>query len=136
MGPNGVLYGVTMDGGNPGYSNCGDGCGTVFALKPPVSPGAAWDEKILYRFDRGAGDGFYPNSGVIIGTRGALYGTTSDTAFILVPPCSEGAAWTESILATFTGENGFAPESGLIAVDGMLFGTTSLGGSTWIFGRG
>jgi uncharacterized repeat protein (TIGR03803 family) len=134
VGPNGVLYGVTMMGGNPGYSNCGGGCGTVFALKPPVSPGTAWDEKILYRFDRDAGDGFYPNSGVIIGTRGALYGTTSDTAFRLIPPSAEGGAWTESILATFTGENGFAPESGLIGVHGVLYGTTSLGGSAWIPG--
>jgi uncharacterized repeat protein (TIGR03803 family) len=132
VGPNGVLYGVTMMGGNQGYSSCGDGCGTVFALKPPVSAGAAGDEKMLYWFNRNAGDGFYPNSGVIIGARGALYGTTSDTAFQLIPPSSEGGAWTESILATFTGENGFAPESGLIGVDGVLYGTTSLGGSAWI----
>jgi uncharacterized repeat protein (TIGR03803 family) len=70
-GPNGSLYGVTQNGG-------ANGLGTVFELKPPRSPGAAWSEGVLFSF--GGADGAEPETNLAIGpgpgTAFALYGTT------------------------------------------------------------
>src|SRR5579871_4167998 len=48
----GNLYGTTQGGG---VGNCRiapppGGCGTVFELTPPSTPGGAWTETVLYRF--------------------------------------------------------------------------------------
>jgi uncharacterized repeat protein (TIGR03803 family) len=71
----GALYGTTTTGGS--YA-CGsdEGCGTIFKLSPPAKPGGAWSESVLYRFTGTHGDGWAPESGVIQGADGSLYGTT------------------------------------------------------------
>jgi uncharacterized repeat protein (TIGR03803 family) len=69
LGPSGVLYGTTYDGG-------ANGCGMVFQLAPPASPGGSWSTIILYSFEGGA-DGFGPN-GPVLGPDGTLYGTTEN----------------------------------------------------------
>jgi hypothetical protein len=78
MDGNGVLYGVTAQGG--AYTNCFDGpgsaCGTVYSLTPPASPGGAWTETVLWSFGASAIDGSTPN-GIVIGRDGVLYGTTT-----------------------------------------------------------
>jgi len=129
---NGELYGTTASGG-------GNNSGTVFALNPPVSPGASWSETVLYRFI----DGDEPIGGVAIGSGGVLYGTTSGggashvgTVFALAPPSEPGAAWKETVLHSFAGvADGNYPAAGLLNVSGpqgasVLFGTTSGNGST------
>ena len=143
IGSGGVLYGSTQYGGycNSG-SSYGRGCGTVFSLTPPVSPGGAWTEADLYKFADGtvgASDGTNPYAGVVIGSGGVLFGTTQyggsagyGTAFSLTPPTSPGGAWTESILHNFTyGTNdGLIPQGGVvISRTGVLYGTTNLGGT-------
>ena len=51
-GPSGhpVLYGTTNYGGT---TSCYLGCGTVFSLTPPASPGGSWTEAVLYSFQGG-----------------------------------------------------------------------------------
>ncbi|MGC9951707.1 MAG: choice-of-anchor tandem repeat GloVer-containing protein [Bryobacteraceae bacterium] len=130
MGKSGALYGTTFGGGAWGY-------GTVFELIPPPTAGGVWKEKALYSFTGQNGDGIGPYSGVIIGTDGALYGATSGggtanygTVFELRP--NGGGAWTETILHSFTGQNGDGayPEAGLIfGASGVLYGTTYGGGT-------
>jgi uncharacterized repeat protein (TIGR03803 family) len=74
LGPNGELYGTTQAGGMTAY--CGSsGCGTVFELLPPSSPGGSWTEVILHSFTGGS-DGNSPN-GLTLGLNGTLYGTTA-----------------------------------------------------------
>jgi uncharacterized repeat protein (TIGR03803 family) len=129
-GKSGALYGTTFGGGAWGY-------GTVFELIPPPTAGGVWKEKALYSFTGQNGDGIGPYSGVIIGTDGALYGATSGggtanygTVFELRP--NGGGAWTETILHSFTGQNGDGayPEAGLIfGASGVLYGTTYGGGT-------
>jgi hypothetical protein len=68
IGTGGVLYGTTGPGGSLGD-------GTVFSLTPPLSPGGSWTESVLYNFTGGS-DGSGPE-GVVIGSGGVLYGTTS-----------------------------------------------------------
>jgi uncharacterized repeat protein (TIGR03803 family) len=84
----GVLFGTTAGGG---ISDCAfGGCGIVFSLKPPPSPGDAWTETVLHGFTKSEGSN--PEGGVVIGT-GVLYGTTyiggtagNGTVFSLTPP--------------------------------------------------
>jgi uncharacterized repeat protein (TIGR03803 family) len=140
IGKGGVLYGTTSQGG----TFCAYGCGTVFSLTPPTSPGGSWTEAVLYNF-AGGGDGIQPSSGVVIGSGGVLYGTTAQggtgyctgvgcgTIFSLTPPASPGGAWTETVLYSFAGGgDGAAPAlaPGLtIGSNGLLYGTTSEGGT-------
>ena len=131
IGEDGVLYGTTKNGGAYGV-------GTVFSVTPPASPGGAWIETVLYSF-RGGSDGASPNSPLLIGSGGALYGTTSGggnyfgtstgngTAFSLTPPAPPGGRWTEEVIHTFcvTSSDGCVPTSGLaVGPEGVLYGTT------------
>jgi len=75
VGPGGALYGTSNMGGLACQLSS-EGCGTIFSLTPPASPGGAWTEKILYTFTDG-NDGAWPIIGVTLGTDGVLYG--SDT---------------------------------------------------------
>jgi hypothetical protein len=77
FGKNGVLYGTTSYGGVMTGSSCffEYGCGIVFQLTSPASAGGAWTEQVLYRFTD-ASEGGEPNSGLVVGTDGALFGTT------------------------------------------------------------
>jgi len=65
----GSLYGATHDSGDP---TCD--CGTVFKLAPKAS--GEWHETILHTF-RGNGDGAGPHGGLILDTKGSVYGATA-----------------------------------------------------------
>jgi uncharacterized repeat protein (TIGR03803 family) len=126
LGKAGVLYGTTGLGGSSGY-------GTVFELIPGKN-GAPWTESALYSFSGGP-DGAYARYGVVLDTKGNLYGTTgvgttnSGVVYELTPPAKKGGAWTESVLWTFSGgSDGGDTTAGLLLSGGMLYGTTSLGG--------
>ncbi len=140
MGKSGALYGTTSVGGDAGSPiGCnGLGCGTVYELTPPSTPGGTWTETVPYRFT-GGNDGGNPAAGLTIGPNGVLYGTTEyggasadGVAFALTPPSSPGGVWTQTVLHTFTGQNGDGafPWSGLtIGPHGVLYGTTTAGGT-------
>ena len=140
IGQGGVLFGTTCDGGTNGY-------GTVFSLRPPESPGGAWNETIIHNFT-GSGDGSGPCGGLVFGKDGLLYGATeyggiagAGTVFSITPPSARGGAWTETVLYNFAGgSDGQAPSAGVvIGQHGVLYGTTSQGGirkSSCVFGSG
>jgi hypothetical protein len=130
----GVLYGTTSEFGGPGG-------GTVFQLVPPVVPGDAWTENILYGFGSAAGDGESPAASLIFDSAGNIYGTTEmislcssgcGTAFQLSPPALPGGDWTETVLHSFgTGKDGSSIAGGLIlGKNGVFFGVTRIGGTT------
>ena len=146
----GNLYGTTAVEGLSG--GCGlNGCGTVFKLAPPASPGDTWNLTTIYSFTGINGDGGNPMGALILDASGNLYGTTNagglntgqcfpfpftqttgcGTVFELV---NSSGTYTEKILYSFTGGNdGGNPynfSAGLIAdASGDLYGTTALGGS-------
>jgi hypothetical protein len=135
IGGGGVLYGTTEFGGSGGCVSSSPGCGTVFSLTPPASPGGAWTETIIEDFN-GTTGGAYP-TGVTLSSGGALYGTTAEgggvtcyyaayscgTVFSLTPPASPGGAWTEEVLYDFTGTStGTGPGGLVIGPAGVLYG--------------
>jgi hypothetical protein len=150
IGPGGVLYGTTFDGGTA--SGCilkpHTGCGAVFQLTPPSTPGGAWGETVIHVFTGANGDGAYPASALVLGKNGVLYGTTPfggdatspcnffgaigcGIVYQLTPPATPGGAWTESILHSFTGQNGDGSIPGPLTLssDGVLYGPAQHGGT-------
>jgi uncharacterized repeat protein (TIGR03803 family) len=84
LGENGVLYGTTQHGGNVAFDSVCPatyytlaGGGIVFELMPPLAPGGAWTETVLHSFTGQDGDGALPEAGLVLSTKGVLYGTTS-----------------------------------------------------------
>jgi uncharacterized repeat protein (TIGR01451 family) len=158
----GNLYGVTQHGGSDSPFDCPGalvsslyeyGCGVVFKLSPPSSPGM-WTETVLYTFTGGA-DGGIPEGGLIADAQGNFYGTTQyggnpttpecagsafgsaltgcGVVFKLSPPSSGSGPWTETVLYAFQGGNDGAFPVASVTMDdrGVLFGTTLWGGGTF-----
>jgi uncharacterized repeat protein (TIGR03803 family) len=122
----GNLYGTTAGGGSAG-------AGTIYKLAPS---GASWTESVLYNFRGGVLDGKLPNSGVLVGSLGKLYGTTvsggqtlNNGTFYEITP---GVTWTETGLFSFPGGAGGASvyDYGKVIQDssGNFYGTTYVGG--------
>lgn len=141
IGPNGTLYGTTYAGGNVSCDG-GQGCGTVFNLKPrPIACPAAfctWRKTVLYRFNGGndganplLGDLVFDHAGNIFGSTGngggvACSGLGCGTVFELSPVAG---AWQENVLYAFSGSDGENPYAGVVFDQaGNLYGTTKFGG--------
>jgi uncharacterized repeat protein (TIGR03803 family) len=143
----GNLYGVTAYGGS---GNCvllgGDvGCGIVYQMTPPATPGGSWTETVIYSF-QGGNDGYLPQGDLTFDPAGNLYGATEfgggfgttcnpfyqycGTVFELSPPKQKGGHWIEKVLYSFKGgTDGANPNGGLVFDQyGALYGTTYWGG--------
>jgi uncharacterized repeat protein (TIGR03803 family) len=140
---NGILYGTTHDGGASGK-------GTVFELRPPATPGAAWTPIVLHSF-AGGSDGFGGFAPVVRGARGELYGSANGGAlgrglvFELMPPAATDGQWTKRVLYSFSSQNGDGDEvrPGVVVGPDLatgrktaLYGTTVHGGVPVEEGRG
>jgi uncharacterized repeat protein (TIGR03803 family) len=122
QGTDGNFYTTTSQGG-------ASSLGTVIQLTP------AGAVTVLHTFTGGSADGAIPRSGLIQGTNGNFYGTTSQggasnlgTVIQLTP------AGTVTVLHAFTGGNadGANPEADLIqGTDGNFYGTTFSGGASY-----
>jgi len=123
----GNLYGTTLIGGS--------GVGVVFKLTPKAS--GRWREDVIYTFIC-CSNGIGPASGLVFDAAGDLYGTTNGggvyncgIVFELTP--NQDGTWSESVIHSFTGQDGSNPRSYLILDKaGNIYGTTPGGG----FGQG
>src|SRR5689334_1300649 len=103
--------------------------GCAFPLPFPGTVFAQAKEKVLHSFGSGT-DGGYPFGG-LVNLNGTLYGTTQvggdhDQGAVFALDRKTGA---ETIVYSFAGgADGADPEASLIAVNGMLYGTTNYGG--------
>ena len=151
FGPDGSLYGTTVEGG---VNGCFNGCGTVFNLKPPATACKTalcpWTETVLYRFTGGSDGGQPSGVDLTFDQLGNIYGTTGaggyqggdcsasggcGVVFELTP---SNGGWTESVIYTFTGgSDGASPAAGVIFDQaGNLYGTTWTGGNPGCFAGG
>jgi uncharacterized repeat protein (TIGR03803 family) len=133
----GNIYGTASTGGN---ETCEPTCGTVFKLS---RKGSGWVFSPIYSFH--GSDGDTPESGVIIGPDGNLYGTTmaggalgQGVVYRLQPPPIACQAvlcpWTETVLHSFAGNpDGSGPGFGSLVFDktGNIYGTTIGGGANY-----
>ena len=150
FGPDGALYGTTVNGGAWNYP-CNLGCGTVYRLSPPAvcTPGnCAWSELTIRDFEGGL-DGALPEFGALVfDTAGRSYGTTAagghsrggaGTVFSIWR-ASNG--WDTSLLWSFdTPEfpehDGVSPYNGLVMLnDDTMLGTTLQGGNAGLGNEG
>jgi len=142
----GNLYGATMFGGGHG-TTCNafyQYCGAVFELSPPKKKGGKWTEKVLHGF-KGPSDGANPNGGLVLDSKGTIYGTTSTggfncphhsgegcgTVFKLAPAINKGQSWSETVIHRFNPgqSDGASPPAGVVFdAKGRLCGTTQTGG--------
>ena len=135
----GNLYGTTYGGGAGRY-------GTVYKLSP--QSGGTWTESIVHSFRSQQSDGRYPFAGLMIDTKGNLYGTTSQggtgttcgssgcgTVFVLMP---KAGSWIEKIIHNFEGgtTDGASPAASVVLHAGKLYGTTQVGGAGGSFNSG
>jgi uncharacterized repeat protein (TIGR03803 family) len=115
----GTLYGTTYQGGK--------GVGTVYSIS---SSGV---ETVLHSF-QGQSDGGYPEAPVL-DVNGTLYGTTFNGGvktgrYYHGTVYSISASGVHTVLHKFKGAaDGAYPGTGLISVNGTLYGTTPNGGS-------
>lgn len=96
----------------------------------------------LYNFVGFPSDGNQPLGSLTPGPGGVLYGTTASggganagTVYALMPPATGQAAWTETVIHSFSGSDGAAPQ-GTLVIDGKgnLYGTAVEGGPAGSFG--
>jgi uncharacterized repeat protein (TIGR03803 family) len=128
----GALYGTTAGYGLNDH-------GRVFQLTPPLGGTGAWIATTLYTFTGGS-DGAQPEASLIFDNTGALYGTTyqggssdAGTVFKLSPPSTQGGAWTQQVLHSFSfpivPTDGAFPHAPLLLLGDTFYGTTFYGGA-------
>jgi uncharacterized repeat protein (TIGR03803 family) len=128
QGSDGNFYGTAQFGGSS--TNCIGGCGVVFKITPN---GVL---TTLHSFD--GSDGSWPLAGLVQGSDGNLYGTTSGG--VTSQNCSNGCGTVFQIttngdfttLHAFTGPEGREPHAGLVqGSDGNFYGTAYAGGASF-----
>lgn len=132
----GSLYGTTSGGGTGSSSNFGNG--TVFKVTPSGT------ERVLHRFGGYPNDGAFPTAGLTV-AQNILYGTTISGGN---GPCYDqyrnpagcGTIFKVTRLGKETAlhvfgnaigsqQDGVEPAAGLTFLNGVLYGTTTLGGN-------
>lgn len=116
IGPGGTLYATTQ---GPSLR-----LGLAIALAPPSASRGDWTEYQIYAFP-GSPNAGGPFAGVV-SESASLFGTTftggdegcgadfgCGTVYQLAPGPTHGSAWTGSLLHTFIGSDGNAPEAAL-----------------------
>src|SRR5580704_2568309 len=126
----GSIYGTTADGGN--LSACGgSGCGTIFKL---TNTNGQWTKTTVYAFSGSDGDG--PISPLTHDTAGNLYGATAYGGNLNCTYYQPGCGVVfkvdpkgkETVLHTFSGNDGLFPGGGVLVYGNALYGTTIEGG--------
>lgn len=131
----GTLYGTTEEGGSYHHQGLQHGAGTLFSIDPVTG-----SEKLVYRFQDG-NDGAVP-TGHLVQLSGTLYGTTraggNQTGGDCYPGCGtifslDPSTGVEKGLYVFCSQqnctDGAGPDAGVNHVNGILYGTTSVGGA-------
>jgi uncharacterized repeat protein (TIGR03803 family) len=119
QGLDGNFYGTTTQGN--GRNQCVNGCGEVFKITPDGTL------TIFHSFDKT--DGGYPAAGLILGTDGNFYGSTTNEG------ATDGVGFIFKITAdgTLTNLLGAGTYQPLLqnVLNGTFYGTSARGGDGW-----
>lgn len=131
---NGTLFGTTVYGGK---TNCINNSGQIVGCGSDFKVTTAGVEHMIHSFSNYPNDGADPYGGLLV-VNGQLYGaaslggTTAATGIFY----SLSPSGTEKVLYQFEGVRGqgypadaASPDSGLLSMNGELYGTTNLGGN-------
>jgi hypothetical protein len=126
-----TIYGTTSSGGYDCPHHSGQGCGTVFELRPPTSKNGAWAEKQVHVFRDGT-DGAQPIAGVILGTDGSIYGAaqggSKGCGVVFRFAASSDGRWEETVLYSFGGNTYYyGPAVSRLDSSRSVYGTTYVG---------
>jgi uncharacterized repeat protein (TIGR03803 family) len=131
VGPKGVLFGTTEQGGAGAVAQ---NAGTVFRLDPPKKHSTAWTQTVLYNFcsQSSCSDGKFPyGATLLLSKTGTLYGTTTSSQLggALYSVSSTGGGY--QLLHSFGNTGDGATVNGGVTADssGVLYGTTKQGGA-------
>jgi uncharacterized repeat protein (TIGR03803 family) len=128
----GNVFGVTQYGGDDiGTTADPQGSGVVWEL-----PAGTGQLAVLANFDS-ASSGEFPLGGVVLDSKGDLFGTTSSDGNASASSAGDGTVWeipaqsvTINSIAFFTGANGATPQGKLVTDTlGNIYGTASAGGT-------
>lgn len=128
----GNLFGVTEYGGdNLGSSTDPEGSGVLYEL-----PAGTGQIAVLNNFDS-PNNGQFPIGGVVMDSKGDLFGTTSVGGDLSASSAGDGTIWelpaqtsTGNAISEFTGTNGSTPRGTLVTdALGNVYGTASSGGT-------
>jgi uncharacterized repeat protein (TIGR03803 family) len=122
QGTDSNFYGTTRGGGSSNE-------GSIFKMTLTPSPTLT----TLASFN--GSNGVYPKAGLVQGSDGNFYGTTSgiNNGEGTVFKMTLNPLPTLTTLASFNGSNGAQPETALVqGNDGNFYGTTEFGGSTYV----
>jgi len=133
-GPDGSLYGTTVEGGDSPYGGNWGG-GVAFQLIPQQD--GTWKETVLHSFPAFKGDGSKPYEGVVLDKAGNVYGATYQggsslgcgVIFKLAP--QGNGKWKETILYDFPKlSQGCIANTLAFDAQGNLWGTAQSGGAS------
>jgi uncharacterized repeat protein (TIGR03803 family) len=126
LGPDGLFYGTTQNGGTNDVASGGDG--TVFKITTTGS----LTPLVSFNTTNGAN----PAAQLTLANDGNFYGTTENGGIYDVTNGGDGTVFkittsgTLTSLASFNGTNGANPVAALVqGTDGYLYGTTQYGGT-------
>jgi hypothetical protein len=138
VAPGGIFFGTTEY-----YSTNSCRCsGAVFSITPQSSGPPVVTVIFIFPGPSPTG-GLEPQTGVVRGPDGALYGTTvhggpqygsclsasSGACGVLFKLTKQASSWNETVLQTFTGnKDGAAPSGPPLLLNGTLYGVTQAGG--------
>jgi uncharacterized repeat protein (TIGR03803 family) len=138
----------SRDGAVPQANLIFDGAGNLYGTTSSVASIAfkliprkdgSWIEKVLHTFGNGK-DGRGPSS-LVFDASGNLFGATTGggaygygSIFELTPTAN--GHWTEKVLYSFNGKDGYDPFGVVIDKAGNLYGTTYFGGANACMGTG
>lgn len=123
----GNILGTAVEGGSLA---CSSGCGTLFELSPPSTSGGTWSETTVHLFT-GGDDGESPESDLVQGANGTIYGTSlygsngnDGTVFEIMP---SGGAYAFQVIYNFSGAVQGRLAGDIVLHNGSIYGVTVSG---------
>lgn len=107
----------------------------AFVVLSLVAVGSAAPTFTLIHTFSGGADGSMPRGDLLLDKTGAIFGVTSQggasgNGVVFRLKATNAGIWKETVLHSFSGPDGSAPDGGLISVGASFFGVTTLGGAS------